>query len=135
MSPATPPTGPQAGIDRPGNDLPGYPKPLASANPDLCWAACNATSACRAWAYGLPNCDTGSKQALCWLKSADGGTTKNSCRVSGAQGMPSGKVTRPMINNKFTFLAGWLDQSFWPDGLYRAPTDAALAFDVMVSRW
>ena len=24
----------------------------------------------------------------------------------------------------------WLDQSFWPDGLYTAPTDEALAFDL-----
>jgi hypothetical protein len=25
---------------------------------------------------------------------------------------------------------GWLDQSWWPDGLYTAPTDDALAFDL-----
>lgn len=30
------------------------------------------------------------------------------------------------------FLAGWLDQSFWPDGLYTAPTDDALRFDLEV---
>jgi beta-galactosidase/beta-glucuronidase len=39
-------------------------------------------------------------------------------------------VTRPLLNGKFTFLAGWLDQSWWPDGQYTAPTDAALASDV-----
>jgi len=27
-------------------------------------------------------------------------------------------------------LAGWLDQSWWPDGQYTAPTDAALASDL-----
>ena len=43
---------------------------------------------------------------------------------------PPGNVTRPLLNGKFTFLAGWLDQSWWPDGQYTAPTDAALASDV-----
>jgi len=37
---------------------------------------------------------------------------------------------RPLLNGKFTFLAGFLDQSWWPDGQYTAPTDAALAHDV-----
>jgi hypothetical protein len=27
-----------------------------------------------------------------------------------------GFVTRPLLNSNFTFLAGWLDQSWWPDG-------------------
>lgn len=27
-------------------------------------------------------------------------------------------------------MAGWLDQSFWPDGIYTAPTDDALRFDL-----
>ena len=39
-------------------------------------------------------------------------------------------VKRPFLNGNFTFLAGWLDQSWWPDGQYTAPTDAALAFDI-----
>ena len=39
-------------------------------------------------------------------------------------------VTRPLLNGKFTFLAGWLDQSWWPDGQYTAPTDEALASDI-----
>ena len=37
-----------------------------------------------------------------------------------------------MLNGNFTFLAGFLDQSFFPDGLYTAPTDDALAYDVEV---
>ena len=41
---------------------------------------------------------------------------------------PKGK--RPLLNGNFTFLAGFLDQSWWPDGQYTAPTDEALAFDV-----
>ena len=47
-------------------------------------------------------------------------------------GKDSGGSTRPMINGKFRFLAGFLDQSWWPDGQYLAPGDEALAFDVAV---
>jgi len=36
------------------------------------------------------------------------------------------------LNGNFTFLCGWLDQSYWPDGIYTAPTDEALAFDLEV---
>jgi beta-galactosidase/beta-glucuronidase len=38
--------------------------------------------------------------------------------------------SRPAINGNFSFLAGWLDQSWWSDGEYTAPSDDALAFDV-----
>lgn len=37
---------------------------------------------------------------------------------------------RIMLNNKPYFNLGTLDQGFWPDGLYTAPTDQALAFDI-----
>lgn len=43
---------------------------------------------------------------------------------------PKGK--RPLLNGDFTFMAGFLDQSYFPDGLYTAPTDEALAFDIQV---
>jgi hypothetical protein len=35
------------------------------------------------------------------------------------------------LNNKFTFNLGVLDQGFWPDGLYTAPTDSALKWDIV----
>ncbi|CAE8719979.1 unnamed protein product, partial [Polarella glacialis] len=35
-------------------------------------------------------------------------------------GKSSTEVTRPLLNGQFTFLAGFLDQSWWPDGLYTA---------------
>jgi hypothetical protein len=41
---------------------------------------------------------------------------------------PKGK--RPLLNGRFTFAAGFLDQSWWPDGQYTAPTDEGLAYDV-----
>ena len=47
-------------------------------------------------------------------------------------GKDAGGTTRPMINGKFRFLAGFLDQSYWPDGIYLAPGDEALASDVTV---
>jgi beta-galactosidase/beta-glucuronidase len=39
-------------------------------------------------------------------------------------------VTRILLNGKFVFQVGVLDQSYWPDGIYTAPTDEALRFDV-----
>jgi len=38
--------------------------------------------------------------------------------------------TRILLNNAALFQLGQLDQGFWPDGLYTAPTDEALRFDV-----
>jgi len=40
-------------------------------------------------------------------------------------------ITRPMLNGKFVFQVGPLDQGFWPDGIYTAPTDEALRWDVV----
>jgi hypothetical protein len=37
---------------------------------------------------------------------------------------------RPLLNGKFVFQLGTLDQGFWPDGIYTAPTDEALRFDL-----
>ena len=42
--------------------------------------------------------------------------------------------TRLMFNGKPLMLAGALDQGFWPDGIYTAPTDAALRFDVEAAK-
>ncbi|MTD57547.1 LamG-like jellyroll fold domain-containing protein [Amycolatopsis pithecellobii] len=37
---------------------------------------------------------------------------------------------RMLLNGKFVMQLGPLDQGFWPDGSYTAPTDAALKFDL-----
>lgn len=37
---------------------------------------------------------------------------------------------RIFLNNKYTYNLGILDQGFWPEGLYTAPTDEALSFDI-----
>lgn len=39
-------------------------------------------------------------------------------------------IKRMMLNNEFVFQYGPLDQGWWPDGLYTAPTDEALRFDI-----
>ena len=43
-------------------------------------------------------------------------------------------VTRILLNNKPYFQFGPLDQGFWPDGLYTAPTDEALRYDIEVTK-
>ncbi|WP_396894270.1 glycoside hydrolase family 2 protein [Mycolicibacterium sp.] len=45
--------------------------------------------------------------------------------VSDARGNP-----RIALNGRITFLHGPLDQGYWPDGIYTAPTDDALRFDL-----
>src|SRR4029077_15709893 len=42
--------------------------------------------------------------------------------------------TRIMLNGKPIFLIGPLDQGFWPDGLYTAPTEEALRSDLEVTK-
>ncbi len=39
-------------------------------------------------------------------------------------------IVRLQLNNKDLFQFGPLDQGWWPDGLYTAPTDEALAYDI-----
>ena len=49
-----------------------------------------------------------------------------------ALGEDDAGVNRLMLNNEPLFQYGTLDQGWWPDGLYTAPTDAALRSDVEV---
>jgi len=42
--------------------------------------------------------------------------------------------TRLMLNNKSYFQLGPLDQGFWPDGIYTAPTDEALRYDIEMTK-
>jgi len=51
-----------------------------------------------------------------------------------AVGKDDAGVMRLMLNNKPVFMFGPLDQGFWPDGLYTAPTDAALRHDIEMIR-
>ena len=44
------------------------------------------------------------------------------------------KYNRMALNNELLFHFGPLDQGWWPDGLYTAPSDAALEFDVIKTK-
>ena len=41
---------------------------------------------------------------------------------------------RIALNNKILFQYGVLDQGYWPDGLYTAPTDEALKYDIKMAK-
>ncbi|GHD49920.1 hypothetical protein GCM10010335_60060 [Streptomyces galbus] len=44
---------------------------------------------------------------------------------------PVGGVNKILLNGRPTFVMSTLDQGFWPDGLYTAPTDEALKSDLV----
>lgn len=43
-------------------------------------------------------------------------------------------IVRLQLNNKYLFQFGPLDQGWWPDGLYTAPTDEALEYDIIKTK-
>ncbi len=43
-------------------------------------------------------------------------------------------IPRVYLNGKRIFQIGPLDQGFWPDGIYTAPTDAALKYDIQLTK-
>ena len=43
-------------------------------------------------------------------------------------------INRIFLNGKEIFLTGPLDQGFWPDGIYTAPTDEALRYDIEITK-
>ena len=45
-------------------------------------------------------------------------------------GLDKNGIWRMQLNNRNYFHFGLLDQGWWPDGLYTAPTDEALLFDI-----
>lgn len=51
-----------------------------------------------------------------------------------ALGQDKNGVTRICLNDEPLFMFGPLDQGFWPDGLYTAPSDEALRYDVEITR-
>ncbi|MFI6237126.1 AbfB domain-containing protein [Micromonospora sp. NPDC050784] len=67
------------------------------------------------------------------LRNAAGAPVDRTTHYFGMREITTGLVNgvlRPKLNGQFVFQVGTLDQGFWPDGLYTAPTDAALAFDL-----
>ncbi len=43
-------------------------------------------------------------------------------------------VMRPTLNDEFVFHIGLLDQGYWPDGIFTAPTDEALLYDIQLAK-
>ena len=43
-------------------------------------------------------------------------------------------VPHLLLNGHFLFQLGLLDQGYWPDGIYTAPTDSALRFDIVFAK-
>ena len=43
-------------------------------------------------------------------------------------------INRILLNGEFLMQVGPLDQGFWPDGIYTAPTDKALRFDIEMTK-
>ena len=43
-------------------------------------------------------------------------------------------ILRPLLNNRYVHMHGPLDQGYWPDGIYTAPTDEALKFDIEMTK-
>jgi hypothetical protein len=43
-------------------------------------------------------------------------------------------IQRMLLNDQFVFQYGPLDQGWWPDGLYTAPSDEALKFDIVKTK-
>ncbi len=68
------------------------------------------------------------------------GNGRASDRVSSYFGMRKisigvvGGFPRMLLNNKFVFQMGPLDQGYWPDGNYTAPTDEALKSDLVAMK-
>ena len=51
-----------------------------------------------------------------------------------AVGRDAKGAARPLLNGKPIMLPGALDQGYWPNGVYTAPTDEALRFDVEAAK-
>jgi len=66
-----------------------------------------------------------------------GGHSDRVTSYAGLRTIAIGKVdgrNRILLNGKPTFLLATLDQGYWPDGIYTAPTDAALKFDIQKTK-
>ncbi len=71
------------------------------------------------------------------LLDADGRTVDEVGSYFGVRSVRLGMVNgtlRPLLNGKFVFQLGPLDQGYWPDGIHTAPTDAALRSDLVVAK-
>ena len=66
------------------------------------------------------------------VDSVDGYTAMR--KISMVNDCSPNKYKRMALNNEALFHFGPLDQGWWPDGLYTAPTDEALEFDIIKTK-
>lgn len=71
------------------------------------------------------------------LKDDEGRATDRVKSYFGMRSSSLGKVngvTRTLLNGEFLLHIGLLDQGYWPDGIFTAPTDEALRFDIELAK-
>jgi hypothetical protein len=131
------------GLDmEPCRSMPGTGCPGAKGKNDTiaaCKARCESTAGCEGYVF-KPAGGTCGGGTVCWIKASIvpppggwPGNSSRSCRDSQVLARPA-TAYHPLLNGNRTFLTGSLDQSWWPDGEYTAPTDAALESDLTATR-
>ena len=98
----------------------GQPMAIPIANPKL-------------WTPDAPHLYDLRVAVLSGGKEIDGVTSYFAMRKTGVARDAAG-VMRLMLNNRFLMQRGVLDQGYWPDGLYTAPSDAALKYDIEMTK-
>ena len=71
------------------------------------------------------------------LKDNNGKVTDEISSYFGMRSITLGEVNgvkRPLLNGEFVLQLGLLDQGYWPDGIYTAPSDDALKYDIEESK-
>ena len=71
------------------------------------------------------------------LKNASGQVVDEVKSYFGMRSVSLGKVgdvTRTLLNGEFVLQLGLLDQGYWPDGIFTAPTDEALRYDIELAK-
>ena len=116
----------------PGTGCPGIPGHNDTA--EACAALCRKTAGCAGYVWNQGNGSCGSP--TCWIKqgplAADPFVRNRTCRSAEVFSRPS--ACKPLLNGNRTFLVGTLDQSWWPDGEFTAPSDAALESDLIATK-
>ncbi|MDD3036813.1 glycoside hydrolase family 2 protein [Bacteroides sp.] len=71
------------------------------------------------------------------LKDRKGKVIDEISSYFGMRSLTMGKVDgvlRPLLNGEFVFHIGLLDQGYWPDGAFTAPTEEALLYDIELAK-
>ncbi len=71
------------------------------------------------------------------LKDKNGKVTDEVSSYFGMRSVELGKVNgvnRALLNGQFVLQLGLLDQGYWPEGAYTAPTEEALKFDIEAAK-